>query len=48
VVVDVLQGAGLGHVLPKIAADLSNKGLSTLASALAAKAIGLAATMNHH
>jgi hypothetical protein len=37
VVVDVLQGAGLGHVLPKIAADLSNKGFLTLASALAAK-----------
>jgi hypothetical protein len=37
VVVDVLQGAGLDYVLPKIAADLSNKGFLTLASALAAK-----------
>jgi hypothetical protein len=37
VVVDVLQGAGLGYILPQIAADLSNKGFLTLASALAAK-----------
>ena len=37
VFVDVLQGAGLGYVLPQIVMDLSNKGLFTLASALAAK-----------
>ena len=37
VVVNVLQGAGRGYILPQIATDLSNKGLLTLASALAAK-----------
>jgi hypothetical protein len=37
VVVEVLQGAGLGYILPQIAADLSNKGFFTLAPALAAK-----------
>jgi hypothetical protein len=37
VVVEVLQGAGLGYILPQIAADLSNRGFLTLTSALAAK-----------
>jgi hypothetical protein len=37
VLVDVLQSAGLSHVLPQIAADLSQKGLFTLASALEAR-----------
>jgi hypothetical protein len=37
VIVDVLQGAGLGYILPQIAIDLSDKGLFTLASALTAQ-----------